>query len=261
MVPRQEAMPLIKTPIEKALELDNALADAHGQLATYRCWVEWDWEGAEKEYKEALRLNPNLAGAHSGYSQLLCIMGRTEEALPHMELALELDPLSPVIHFSSGMVLGYYHRRWDDAISAFRNSLEIEPNFIPAKVNLCNVLAAKEMYDEALGLLRNRYADDAELTMALEDGFNEAGYEGANRAVADLMAEWYGKPGKSVNAQGIAGRYCHAGDYDLAIDWFEKAYEEHDLSMPYISGRGDPLRSNPRFQDLLRKMNLPTGRN
>ena len=257
LVPRQEAMPLITTPIEKALELDNTLAEAHSQLALYRCWIEWDWEGAEREYQQALRLNPNLAAAHMGYSYILCFIGRAEEALPHIELALELDPLSPVIHFAYGQVLGAYHHRWDDAIAAFRTVLEIEPNFVLALGNLCNVLAAKGMYDEALAILRKLSADDAELTKALEDGFEKGGYEGANRAVADLMAEWYGKPGKSVGGMQIASSYLHAGDYGLAIDWLEKAYEAHGLSLPYISAWGDPFRSDPRFQDLLRKMNLP----
>jgi tetratricopeptide (TPR) repeat protein len=255
MVPLKEALPLITTPIEKALELDNTLAEAHSVLALYRCWLEWDWEGAEQEFQQALRLNPK--GAQAGYSQLLCIMGRKDEALPHIELALELDPLSPALHHTYGQVLGYYHRRWDDAIAAYRRTLEIEPNFRFAFGNLSNVLAAKGMYDEALDILRKMFADDAERTKALEDGFKKAGYEGAHRALADLKTEWYGKPDKSVKAMGIAGNYFQAGEVDLAIDWLEKAYEEHDLSLPYISAWPDPFRSNPRFQDLLRKMNLP----
>jgi TolB-like protein/Tfp pilus assembly protein PilF len=259
-VPHQEAIPLITTPIEKALELDNTLADAHAALGLYRVWHEWDWEGAEKAYQQALRLNPNLADAHQGYSYLLCFMGRIEEALPHIELALELDPLSPVSHFAYGQVLGYYHRRWDDAEAAFRTALEIEPSFAPALGNLTNVLGEKGMYDEVLAIVRKAYAYDAELTKALEDGFNEAGHKGAARAVADLQADRYGKPGKNVSALDIADLYRAADEYDLAIDWLEKAYEEHALSLLYIGGSYSdplPLRSNPRFQDLLRKMNLP----
>jgi serine/threonine-protein kinase len=260
MVSRQEAMPLITTTLEKALEIDNTLADAHSVLALYRCFLEWDWEGAEKAWQQALRLNPNLAGAHAGYAHFLSIIGRKDEALPHIELALELDPLSPILHHTYGQVLGYYHRRWDNAIAAYRKALEIEPNLPFAFGNLSNVLAKKGEYDEALALLQRSFADDAELTKALEDGFEKAGFKGAHRALADLGAEWYGKPGKGVNPMGIAGHYHHAGDYDLAIDWLEKAYEEHNLSLPYISAWGDPFRSNPRFQELLRKMNLPTGK-
>jgi len=257
MVPRQEAMPLITTPIEKALELDNTLADAHAALANHRCWREWDWEGAEREYQQALRLNPNLAGAHAGYSHLLCFMGRKEEALPHIELALELDPLSPGSHNLYGFVLAY-NRRYDDAIAAYRTAFEIEPSYMFGLGMLADTLGLVGMYDEQLAIYRKMYANDAELTAALEDGFEKAGNKGAFRAVADLMAERYGKPGKSERAQEIGIWYQHAGDYDLTIDWFEKAYEDHDPNLPYISSPyADSLRSYPRFQDLLRKMNLP----
>ncbi|MFC2165364.1 protein kinase [Acidobacteriota bacterium] len=257
MVPRQEAMPLITTPLEKALELDNTLADAHIELGGYRCFTEWDWESAEKELQQAIRLNPNHAGAHYVYSHLLCIMGRTEEALPHSELALELDPLSPGNYLFYGIVLRY-HRRYDDAIAAFRTVLEIEPNFPFGLFNLATTLGQKGMYDEQLAIKRKILAYDAELSAVLEDGFKKAGHKGAYLAVADLMVEWYGKPDKSVPALMISSNYLDAGEYDLAIDWLEKAYEEHDPSLPYLGlPYFDPLRSNPRFLDLLRKMNLP----
>ena len=255
-VPRQEAIPLITTPIEKALEIDNTLAYAHAALAAYRCWTEWDWENAEKEFQQALRLNPNLAAAHQGYSHLLCIMGRTDEALPHIELALKLNPFEPMTHQFYGMVLEYY-RRYDDAIAAYRTAQEIWPKLALGK--LADALVAKGMYDEAHAIYRKRYADDAEITAALEDGFEKAGDKGAHRALADLWAERYGKPGKSRGAKSISKHYLLAGDYDLAIGWLEKAYEMHSPSMPYIGvdPKLDPLRSNPRFQELLRKMNLP----
>ena len=256
-VKHQEAIPLITKPLEKAMELDNTLANAHAALAAYRCWTEWDWEGAEKALQQALRLNPNHAVAHQVYSHLLCIMGRTEESLPHIELALKLDPLHPMVHHWYGMVLNR-HRRYDDAIAAFRTALEIEPNHMFTLNSLANALGRTGMDDEALAILRRKYADDPERTAALEDGFKKAGYKGAQRALADLMAERYGKPGMSVRAYGIAQRYRRAGDYNLAIDWYEKAYEEHNPTMPYLGGPDkDPLRSYPRFQDLQRKMNLP----
>ncbi|NOR12045.1 MAG: protein kinase, partial [Candidatus Aminicenantes bacterium] len=257
MVPRQEAVPLITTPLEKALELDNTLAYAHIELGAYRCFTEWDWESAEKELQQAIRLSPNHAGAHYVYSHLLCIMGRTEEALPHSELVLELDPLSPGCYLFYGLVLRY-HRRYDDAIAAFRTVLEIEPNFPFGLVNLAIVHGQKGMYDEQLAIYRKILAYDAELTTALEDGFEKASYKGAYRSIADLKAEWYGKPSKSVSAVDISNTYLDAGDYDLAIDWLEKAYEEHEPNLPYIGMPFyDPLRSYPRFQNLLRKMNLP----
>jgi TolB-like protein len=257
MVPRQEAMPLMNTALEKALELDNTLADAYATLAMYRCWYEWDWESAEKAFQQALRLNPNLSGAHASYSHLLCFMGRTEEALPHIELALELDPLDPMTYHFYGFVLRY-HRRYDDAIAAFRTAVDMEFNPEFALFGLAEALGEKGMYNEGVAIYWRVYADDAELTKALEDGFEKAGHEGAYRALADLTAEWYGKPGKRVFVIDISIHYLDAGYYDLAIDWLEKAYEEHNPDLPYVGQPlYDPLRSDPRFQDLLRKMNLP----
>ncbi len=258
MVQRQEAKPLITTPLEKALEIDNTLADAHAALAAYRCWTEWDWEGAEKALQQALRLNPNHAVAHQLYSHLLCIMGRTEESLPHIELAIKLNPLHPMVHHWYGMVLNF-HRRYDDAIAAFRAALEIEPNHMFTLNSLANALGRIGKDDEALAILRSRYADDAERSAALEDGFKKAGYKGTQRALGDLMVKRYGKPGMSERAYGIAQRYLRAGDYELAIDWYEKAYEEHHPTMPYLgcSPSKDHLRSYPRFLDLLRKIGLP----
>jgi tetratricopeptide (TPR) repeat protein len=257
MVSHQEAVPLIKTPIEKALELDNTLADAYSMLAGYECFTQWDWEGAEKAFQQAFRLNPNDSGPHASYSLLLCIIGRIEEALPHIELALELDPLNPLSHHFYGIVMNF-HLRYDDAIAAFRSALEIEPNHPLYRVWVALTLGFKGKHDEALAIWRSLAADNTELTKAQENGFKEAGFKGALRAQADFMAEWYGKPGIKKSAGNIANTYHTAGEYDLAIDWYEKAYEERDPIMPFIGlFGGDHLRSYPRFQDLLRKMNLP----
>ncbi len=155
-------MSLTMTPLEKALELDNTLADVHSALADHRCWREWDWENAEKEYQEALRLNPNYAGAHHGYSLLLCIMGRLGEALPHMELAIELDPLNPSHYSFYGQILGANHR-YDDAIAALRTALEMNPNLGGLALGwMVWAYEAKGMYDEALAIARKMWADDAE---------------------------------------------------------------------------------------------------
>jgi tetratricopeptide (TPR) repeat protein len=254
-VQRQEAIPRIKTLLEKALELDNTLALAHSGLAWSRGWYEWDWEGAEKAYQQALKLNPNHADIHVDYSIFLLIMGRPEEALPHMELAIELDPLVPLHYMWYGNVLVANHR-YDDAISAFRTAGEMTPNLGLEGIGVA--YAAKGMYDEALAIFRRVYADDAEATAALEDGFKKAGYKGAARAVADLLAERH-RRGEDIWVLNISGIYVAAGEYELAIDWLEKAYEDQSPSMPMIGmpGRRESLRSYPRFQELLRKMNLP----
>jgi serine/threonine-protein kinase len=256
-VPRQEAITLRNAALEKALQLDNTLAEAHLQLAVTRAWAEWDLESAEKEFQQAMRLNPNDWEAHAYYSHFLCFMGHTEEALPHIELALELDPINPTCHAFYGEVL-LFHNRFDDAIEAVYTALDIEPNHGVALSTLAQALGVKGMHDEQLAIYRKWYADDAELTTALEDGFEEAGYKGAFRALADLMAERYGKPGESLRALDIYNHYLDAGDHELSMDWLEKAYEDYDPSMLYLGlPYYDPLRSYPRFQELLRKMNLP----
>jgi TolB-like protein/Tfp pilus assembly protein PilF/predicted Ser/Thr protein kinase len=255
--PREEAMLLYKAAIDKALELDNTLAEAYAVLAAYRCWAEWDWKGAEEAFQQALRLNPNDSVAHTTYSQLLCYMGRTKEALAHIELALKLNPRDPLRHHFYGIVLTY-NLRYDDAIAAFRTALEMEPSLGGMVLGgWASALDAKGMYDEALAILRKIWAYDAEITKALEDGSKKAGYKGAARAVADLMTEWYGKSGKDVGPMIIANAYVSAGEYELAIDWYEKAYEEHIPGLPMITRPDNPLRSYPCIQDLLRKMNLP----
>jgi tetratricopeptide (TPR) repeat protein len=257
IVPHQEAMPLIEAVLEKAFKLDNTLAEAHLALAGHRCWGEWDWKGAEIEFQQALRLNPSLADAHRGYSHLLCIMGRIEEALPHIEWALELDPLNSKHHGFYGMVL-FYHRRFDDAMAAFRTALGIEPINWVALAGMCWIFYFQGMHDEAFPIYRKLYSYDAELAKVLEEGFEKAGHKGAYLAIADLMVEWYGKPGKSIYAMDISDNYFIAGNYDLAMDWLEKAYEEHDPNLPYLGvPYYDPLRSYPRFQELLRRIGLP----
>jgi TolB-like protein/Tfp pilus assembly protein PilF len=256
--PRQEAKLFWKEALDKALEIDNTQAEAYEVLGCYRCWAEWDWEGAEKAFQQALRLNPNYAGSHHSYSVFLSHMGRNEEALSHMELAIELNPLAPLHYPFYGEILGN-NRRYDDAITAFRTVLEMEPNHpLASGVRVAYMLYLKGQHDEAFAILRREFADDAEITAALDDGFEKAGYKGVYRAVADLMAERYGKQDQDIGPMGIADTYRVAGEYDLAIDWLEKAYDEHAIMMTSIGGSDwDPLRSNPRFQELLRKMNLP----
>jgi hypothetical protein len=165
------------------------------------------------------------------------------------------------------MVL-YLDRAYDDALAAARTALAMHPNQQPARgIQQC-VFIAKGMRDEQLADQRKRIAGDAERVAAFEKGLAEGGYEGAQRAIADLLAARYemagGIPDPGVRRvympSDIALRYIDAGDHDRAIDWLERAFEVRDPNLPYfgLSPLHDPLRSDPRFQDLLRRMNLPT---
>jgi len=152
-----------------------------------------------------------------------------------------------------------YQRRFDDAMAAARTALAIHPGLTVARAALQDGFIAKGMRDEQLAIQRARIALDPERVAAFERGLEEGGYEGAQRGIADVLAARYGKSGKWVfGAVGIANRYLDAGDNDRAIDWLEKAYEEHSPGLPYIGlPLYDPLRSYPRFQDLLRRIGLP----
>jgi tetratricopeptide (TPR) repeat protein len=167
-------------------------------------------------------------------------------------------------------------RRYDDAIAAARTALAMQPNLGMARNALQHALVSNGMRDEMLAIQRERNANDPERVAAFEQGFSEAGYEGAFRRIADLHAARYEKAGgipnrgqrlSAASSRGrifmpvaISWRYIYAGDYDHAMDWLEEAYEIHHPGLPYIgtSPLYDPLRSDPRFQDLLRRMNLPT---
>ncbi|MBN1223754.1 MAG: protein kinase, partial [Candidatus Aminicenantes bacterium] len=135
IAPRDEAVPRAKAAAEKAVELEDTLAEAHYALALIRAWSEWDWESAETEFQRAIELNPNFPDAHAYFSQFLSHMGRTDEALPHIELAIELDPFNALFHSLYANVL-LYHRRYDDAIDAARTALALEPTLGLARTAL-----------------------------------------------------------------------------------------------------------------------------
>ena len=258
LAPRNEAIRLAKEAAEKALDLDNSLAEAHYALALIRTWGDWDWKGAEEAFQQALELNPNFPDVHAYYSHFLAHMGRIDEALSHIEQAIELDPFNALFHGLYGVVL-IYQRRYDDAIAAARTALGMQPNQGVARTALQYGYILNGMHDEQLAMQRARIALDPERLAAFDRGLEEAGYEGAQRGIADVLASRYGKTGKGVfGGSGIALRYLDAGDYEKAIYWLEKSYEEHSPNLPYIGmPLYDPLRSYPRFQNLMRRMNLP----
>ena len=261
LVERDEASPIMMEAIEKAFALDDTLADAYAVRAAILGWGEYDWEGAEKEYKRALELNPNLANAHAFLSHVLSYLGRTKEALPHIEKALELSPYDPGIHGLCAVAL-QYQRRYDDSLAAARTALEIEAGHPIAHFALQNAYILKGMYDEQLAHQKQRISHDPERAAAFERGLKEGGYDGVQRAIADVLAARREKIGKAVipdlRASSIAYRYLDAKEYDLTLDWLEKAYEDQDPTLPYITlPLYDPLRSYPRFQEILRKLNMP----
>jgi serine/threonine-protein kinase len=256
ILPEREAGEKQEEAAIKALALDDSCVEARFVMACIMAWGDWNWKGAEKEFMQIIKQDPQYAMAQAYYGHLLALIGRYDEAVTHSELALELDPFNALFHGLHAGVLNFL-ARYDEAVAAARTALSLQPDLPIGRSQLRHALRALGRYDERLAMQRESASNDPELLAALEKGLAEDGYKGAQRHIADVQAARYGKPG-GIRAMNIAGTYFAAGDHDLAMEWFEKAYEEHNPNLPYI-GRPywDPLRSDPRFLDLMRKMNLP----
>ena len=249
-----EATPRAEAAIRKALEMDSTYSEIHHAMGGLMTWSKWDWKAGEKSFRKALELNPKNADAHSTFSHLLMILGRSDEAMKHIETALELDPFNPKIITFYGVDLMYL-RRYNDAIRAFREALDINPtqgaadNIIPALF-----LTGRE--EDAKKMQRNRWKNNSEYLKVLEEGYAETGFQGGCKKLADFRVDKLKTTYSSPYA--IAIQYSMAGDTSNAIFWLEKAYEEHNPGMPYLlSPIFDKLKDDVRFQELARKMNLP----
>ncbi|MFO7890515.1 MAG: protein kinase [bacterium] len=268
ITPPQEAGPKAREAAKKALALNERFAGAHEALAVVRTWVDWDWDSARQSWQRALELNPNKANAQAYYAHFLMIMGEIEKAVLHSKKAVELDPFNPFFHAMRGMVLSFA-RRWDEARVAADTALALQPSNDLAKGVLRGVLLGigklKEHHDKLMAEQLELHGNDEEWVGAFERGMAEGGYTCAQRRIADLLAyryETFGWQGDNVRAENIARRYYDAGDIEETLDWLEKAYEERDPNLPYDVRNPfyyDSLRTEPRFRELLRKMNLPVG--
>jgi tetratricopeptide (TPR) repeat protein len=255
LVPHSEAAPKAKAAALRALELDSTLAEAHYALAAIRTWGDWDWEGGEIAFRQAIALNPNYPDPRAYYSHFLNMMGRSDEAMAQIERAMELDPFNPLF-------LGLYSvdllfvRRYDEAIAQAQKVLRTVPNHVAANFTLQIAYQAKGMYEEWLAVAKVYWAAFGlrEVEEALERGYGEAGYPGAMNLAAETLAA---DPQTSFFFD-IALLYVFLGNNDRAFEWLERAYEAKDPNMPYIGlPIFDSLRDDPRFQDLLHRMNLP----
>ncbi len=259
--PPREVWPKVKTAATRALDLDETVAEAHDMLAWALTWYDYDWPAAEREFRRAIDLNPNYAHAHLFYGLFLNSLRRWDEARPQTDRALELDPHNPFFQWIFGFEL-LAKRRYDEAIPQIRKSL---PEFAQAHWGLWMAFHAKQMYEEAMleakAALPYFAAGVPEAADALARGYAEAGYPGAMRRAAETLAERSNST--YVSAHLIAELYACAGDKERALEWLEKAYEERRQEMVYLSvfPTWDGLRDDPRFQDLLRRMNLPAADN
>jgi serine/threonine protein kinase/tetratricopeptide (TPR) repeat protein len=259
LVPTSEGGPKAKAAAVKALEMDSNQAEVHYSLALV-AWLEWDWVGAWEAFRQAIMLNSNHASARAYYSHFLHVMGRSEEAMEQVEKALNLDPFNPLFQALYAMDL-MYARRYDEVIELLLNTLKSSPNDPVALSTLRSAYHQKQMHEEALEIWKKSYAakGDHEAVEALSLGYSENGYSGALSRVAETLIMRSRNTSEYVTPWQIGTLYTRAGKIDEALEWLEKAYDEHDSNMPYL--RVDPifdiLRDEPRFQDLIRRMKFP----
>ena len=258
----REAAPAMKAALAKAielkaLELDETRAVAHYRLAD-QARTEWDWAAEELNFQRAIELDPNYAEVRAFYSGPLLRMKHPEEAMAQIQRAIELDPLNPSIQALYCNRLGLV-RRYDEAIVQCRNALRTAPDSGPALTGLGMALHHTGRYKEVLDHERMRAArrGDRELDDVLALGYAEGRYREAMRLAGDVLAA---RSTRDRNEMSIARFYLFAGENDRALDLLERGYEARDPNLPSISFTPDvdPLRGHPRFQDLLRRMKLPS---
>jgi TolB-like protein/cytochrome c-type biogenesis protein CcmH/NrfG/predicted Ser/Thr protein kinase len=259
ILPAKEGIPKGKAAAQKALEIDESLAEAHTSLAFARTEYDWDWAGAEREFKRAIELNPNYATAHHWYGDYLSDMRRHAEAIAELQRAQQLDPLSPQI---SGCLGGRYYaaRQYQEAIRRLQNAVSLFPDSISAHAWLGAAYRANGMYPEAIDTYQKMRslsgASTAEVA-ALGQAYAKGGIRGYDLWELQRLREE--SRHRYVKPAAFAFAYAALGEKDQAFSYLEKAYENRDSELTRLqtNPRLDPLRSDPRFQDLLRRMNFP----
>ncbi len=258
LLPPSEATPKAKEALARAFELDTMLVEAHFAMAAIKTWVDWDWEAGEKAFLRTIELNPNYPDALVYYSNLLCYLGRPDEAITQAEKALELDPLNSLfmgIYGNSLVLLG----RYDEAAIQARNSLKTSPNNPVGHSILMEVYQIKGQFEEAFTEAKAFFTAMGQepFVEIIDQGYAKSGYSGAMKSAADTMAAFSQQA--YIPPWFIAFIYAASGDIEETLDWLEKGYAIKDPNMPYIGGGiiDSLLHDDPRFQDLLRRMNLP----
>jgi TolB-like protein/DNA-binding winged helix-turn-helix (wHTH) protein/Tfp pilus assembly protein PilF len=257
LAPQNEFMPKARAAALRALELDDRLAEAHTSLALVTENYDWDWQTAEKEYRRAIQLNPNYATAHHWYAEYLAYQGRFDEAFAESERARQLDPLSLIIATDNGAIL-YFSRKYDRAIEQFRTVLDMEPNFPRAHL-LVFAYVEKGMFADALADIEKwRRIDDAPGIWAIEAYV--CGRSGQQVEAQRALEKWQQlNRRRQMDPAPIALAYVGMGNKDEAFAWLQRAYSERSnaLTALKVDPIYDPLRSDPRFQVLMRRVGLP----
>jgi tetratricopeptide (TPR) repeat protein len=257
-IPVQEALPQALAAAGTAVALDDSSAEARTSLGFALMRYQWDWAGAEREFRRAIELNPGYATAHHWYAVLLTSLGRHQEAYREIMRARDLDPVSPIIAHHVGLHF-YCLGDYDQSLDWNRRTLEIDPRFPIAFVNLGRSYLQKGMYEQAIAEMQRAMevcGDCPSLLGQLGHAYAAAGRRGEARRILERLKK-QSRP--LYLSYPIAEIYLGLGDEDQALTRLEQAHKERSAWMIYIrvEPKWDPLRRDPRFQDLLRRMNFP----
>jgi serine/threonine protein kinase/tetratricopeptide (TPR) repeat protein len=254
----RNVFPKAKAAALRALEIDGTLTEARASLGYVHLYYEWDWPGAEREFQTVIQQNPTYTTGHLYYGNHLCVLGRFAQAVAEFEKGAELDPLSLIINTGVGWTL-YFSRQYEQAVESLRKTLEIDANFVLARAVLGESYLQLGRFPEALAELQaaSDLSGASPLYHAmLGHAFAVSGKSSEAHKIMDLL--------EARAAQSYVSSYCGAvihvglGDKQRAIQWLEKAYEDRarELVMLNIEPLVDTLRSDVRFQNLLRRMNF-----
>jgi tetratricopeptide (TPR) repeat protein len=258
LVPAQEVFPKAEAAARRALTIDDSLAEAHAALGHAILFFDWNWAAAEREFKQSIRLNTNSATVHKYYALYFQTVGKPKEAISEMKWARDLDPVSLDINAQLG-VMYRDGRYYDQAIEQCRKTVELDQNFSPGHWCLGMGYVAKKMYKEAVDeLLKARVTGGCPCELAAL-GYTYA-VSGDRVAAENILGEL-----KIHSAQGyplsylIAEVYAGLHENDHAFEWLNRAYKERDCQLTWLKldPMMDALRSDPRFENLVRGVGLP----
>ena len=257
-LPPSDAIPKAKAAAQKAIDIDDSLAEAHTSLAYTKQLYDWDWSGADKEFKRAFELNPNYVNAHHWYSHYLAALGRNQESVAESKRSLELAPLDLIINTHLGWNY-IFVRQYDLAVEQLRKTLEMDPNYGLTHWYLGMAYELKGMYPDAapeflkaIEILKGNTVVETDMGHF----YAVSGRKGEALKIIEKAREISGQ--KYVSSYQIALIYTGLGERDRAFEWFDKAYQEHSDLLVYlkVDPRLDSIRSDSRFADLVRRVGL-----
>ena len=261
----KESFPKARSAALKALELDESLAGAHATLADVLYEFDWKFQEAENEFKRAIELDPNYATAHHWYGEFLATQGRLDEALVEIRRAQECDPLSLIIHSIYGLFLGL-GGQYAESEAQLKKTIEMDPNFARAHLFLAGLYERQYKYEEAIGEYEKHGAimglppdEIAKGWGSVRDAYRRGGPKAYwNQILALIERRGRIDPDTSPPLFALGVMHVNAGNADRAFEYFERSYEQREVDILRLNEPAlESVRSDPRFQDLVRRVGLP----